>query len=92
MLPLLSFLGLLFFITGSILILVYYIKLMILAFNTSFLWGLCYVFLPSAALVFAIKHRHDDEIRHTSLHLLTCVGVCVGGLLAFLFLPRSVEG
>jgi hypothetical protein len=80
-----SFLGFIFTITGAVMMMVYNIQLMVLAFRASFLWGLCYIFLPGGNVHFALKHRQYEDTREAALRFLAGAGVCIGGILAFGF-------
>ena len=44
---------------GTIISLIYGIQLIIIAFQTSILWGLVYLLVPFGALVFVIVHWED---------------------------------
>ncbi|GHB93543.1 hypothetical protein [Cerasicoccus arenae] len=53
--------ALVFFLVGFVIALIYGIKLLILAFQTSLLWGLGYIFIPFVALIFVIVHWEDAK-------------------------------
>lgn len=60
---------------GVIISLIYGIILMIQAFQESLLWGLCYLFIPFANLVFIIKFW--DETKKPFLMSLLGLGLIV---------------
>ena len=49
-------LGLICFLIGVVIALIYGLQLLILAFRTSILWGLAYLFVPFVGLIFVIVH------------------------------------
>ena len=49
-------LGTICLVIGAIISLIYGIKLLILAFQTSVLWGLGYIFVPFVSLIFICMH------------------------------------
>ncbi|MDF3059508.1 MAG: hypothetical protein K0R17_3723 [Rariglobus sp.] len=46
---------------GAIIALIFGIQLIIVAFQTSVLWGLGYLFVPFVALIFLIMHWSDAK-------------------------------
>lgn len=54
-------LGLIFVIAGAIVALVFGFQLLFLAFRTSILWGLGYLFIPFVSLIFIIVHWDDAK-------------------------------
>ena len=60
-----------FLLVGVVIGLVYGIQLVILAFQTSILWGVCYLFVPFAALVFIVKYW--DEASYPFLRSLIAI-------------------
>lgn len=50
---------------------VYSIQLLILAFSESVLWGLCYLFVPFASLVFLVMYW--DQTKSPFLKSLTAI-------------------
>lgn len=65
-------------LVGALIALFYGIKLIILAFNTSILWGLCYLFVPFASLAFVALHW--DDAKSPFLRSLLAIPLCVGGV------------
>lgn len=65
---------------GGIIALIYGIQLIILAFQTSVLWGLGYLFVPFVALIFIIKYWADAR-RPFLRSLLSIPFMFVGGML-----------
>lgn len=53
--------GFILFAIGLIIGLIYGIQLIILAFNTSILWGLGYLFVPLVAPIFIIVHWQETK-------------------------------
>jgi hypothetical protein len=49
-------LGMILVIVGALIAIVFGIQLLIVAFQTSVLWGLGYLFVPFVALIFVIVH------------------------------------
>ena len=49
-------LGLVCTLVGLVIALIFGIQLLILAFRTSVLWGLGYIFVPFVSLIFVIMH------------------------------------
>ncbi len=62
---------------GGIVGLIYGIKLIIIAFQKSILWGLAYIFVPMAALVFVIMHW--DKTKSPFLKSLIAIPLIIGG-------------
>jgi len=54
-------LGFALIIIGIIIGFVFGIQLLILAFQTSVLWGLGYIFVPFVALIFIIMHWNETK-------------------------------
>ena len=54
-------LGFALIIIGAIIAVVFGIQLLILAFRTSILWGLGYIFVPFVSLIFIIVHWDDAK-------------------------------
>lgn len=48
--------GVILFIIGIIITLIYSIRLIVIAFQESMIWGMLYLFLPFANLYFVITH------------------------------------
>ena len=71
-------------IVGFIIALFYGIQLLILAFRTSILWGLGYLFIPFVALIFVIVHW--DEAKTPFLRGLLAIPFYIVGIL---LLPNS---
>ncbi len=72
-------LGILLVALGAIIALIFGIQLLILAFRTSILWGLGYIFVPFVALIFVIVHW--QEAKTPFLRGLIAIPFYVGGLL-----------
>ncbi len=68
--------GLLF--TGAIINLYFAIKMLVLAFQTSILWGLAYLFIPFAALIFIVSYW--DKAREPFIGMLVSVPFLVGAI------------
>jgi len=73
--------GIILFI-GVIIGLIYGIKLLILAFQTSVLWGLGYLFVPFVSLIFIVMHW--DKTKSPFLRCLLAIPFYVVG---FLLMP-----
>lgn len=72
--------GMIFYVIGAIIALVFGVILLIKAFKESVLWGLAYLFIPFASLVFVVKYW--DECKDPFLKLLICIPFyIVGGVL-----------
>jgi hypothetical protein len=72
-------LGILLVAVGAIIALIFGIQLLILAFRTSILWGLGYIFVPFVGLIFIIVHW--QEAKTPFLRGLISIPFYVGGLL-----------
>ncbi|MFC2085762.1 hypothetical protein ACFLRO_00965 [Bacteroidota bacterium] len=66
-------------LVGSVIALIYGIQLIIIAFQTSILWGLVYLFVPFGALIFVILHWEDTS--YSFLRSLLSIPFFVAGLL-----------
>ena len=69
--------GMLLLVIASIMCLVYSIKLIIIAFQESVLWGLLYFFIPFASLYFIITRW--AECKSPFLKLLIAVAFMIVG-------------
>ncbi|MCI5165443.1 MAG: hypothetical protein D3903_04975 [Candidatus Electrothrix sp. GM3_4] len=74
-------LGMISLLIGTVIALIYGIKILILAFKTSILWGLGYIFVPFVSLVFIFMHW--DETKSPFLRSLMAIPFfIIGSLLA----------
>jgi len=64
---------------GAVIALVYVIKLLILAFRTSVLWGLGYIFIPFVSLIFVAMHW--EKTRSPFLRALLAIPFLILGSL-----------
>ena len=72
---------------GSLLLLVAGIWAVVIAFRRSIVWGLCYLFVPFAALVFLFVAWAD--VRRAFLLQLAGFAVLAGGI--FLGMPKGLD-
>lgn len=63
-----AFLGLLLILAGGIIATVYGVIIMIRAFQTSIVWGLAYIFIPFASLVYIVVYW--QEVKKPFLYSL----------------------
>lgn len=76
-----QFVGMACYGVGLIVALVFGIMILIQAFKTSLLWGLAYIFIPFASLVYIVKHWEDT--KKPFLYSLASLPLfIVGGVLA----------
>ena len=68
---------------GLIIGLIFGIKLIIVAFQESVIWGLAYLFIPFVSLIFIVVHW--DNARSPFLKSLLAIPLCV---LGFMLLPE----
>ena len=74
-------LALIFIVIGSLIALVYGILLLVKAFQVSILWGLAYLLIPFAALVFIIVHWEVAK-KPFLMSLLSIPFIVIGLILA----------
>ena len=74
-------LALIFIVIGSLIALVYGIILLVKAFQVSILWGLAYLLIPFAALVFIIVHWEVAK-KPFLMSLLSIPFIVIGLILA----------
>ncbi len=72
-------LGIILLLIGVVIGLVFGIQLLILAFRTSILWGLGYIFIPFVSLIFVIVHW--NEAKTPFLRCLLAIPFYVAGVL-----------
>jgi hypothetical protein len=73
--------GIIFSVIGLIIALVFGIKLLILAFKESALWGLGSMFIPFVGLIFVIKFW--DKTKKPFLYYLACIPFfIIGGVMS----------
>lgn len=72
-------LGIILLVIGAVIGLVFGIQLLILAFRTSILWGLGYIFIPFVSLIFVIVHW--NEAKTPFLRCLLAIPFYVAGVL-----------
>ena len=72
-----SLAGILLFI-GFVILLFFGIRILIIAFHKSFLWGLACLILPFVDLLFVILHW--DETKSPFLKALLAIPFLIGGL------------
>ena len=56
-----NFISLFLVLIGAAIFLVFGLQLLIMAFQTSILWGLGYVFVPFVSLIFVIVHWEETK-------------------------------
>jgi uncharacterized membrane protein len=66
-------------IIGAVISLIFGIQLLVLAFRTSILWGLGYLFVPFVALIFIVVHW--DEAKTPFLRSLLAIPFCIVGII-----------
>ena len=79
-----QFIAIALILVGTIIGLIYGIQLIIIAFQTSILWGLVYLFVPFGALIFMILHWEDSS--YPFLRSLLAIPFFIVG---FLLLPQA---
>jgi len=73
-------LALVFLISATLVALIYGVQLLLMAFRTSVLWGLGYIFVPFVALIFVAMHW--DETKEPFLRGLLAIPLyLLGGAL-----------
>jgi hypothetical protein len=72
-----STVGTILLFVGLIIILIYSIQLLIVAFKTSVLWGLGFIFVPFVNLIFLLVHW--DEAKSPFLKGLLGIPFCMLG-------------
>lgn len=83
--------GLFFFMVGLLLAIAGSIWMLILAFMDNILWGLAFLFLPSASLIFLILKWHNTDVRKSfSLQLGGTLISLFGGIISYTSLPKTV--
>lgn len=70
--------GLALLFTGAIINLYFSIKLIVLAFQTSILWGLATMFVPLAGLIFIVSYW--EKAREPFLGMLASIPFIIGAV------------
>ena len=70
--------GLALLFIGAIINLYFGIKLIILAFQTSLLWGLAYMFIPFASLIFIVSYW--DKAKEPFIGMLVGIPFIIGAI------------
>ncbi|WLP93570.1 hypothetical protein [Psychrobacter sp. M13] len=78
--------GMIFLFIGMIIAFIYSVKLIIIAFSESVLWGLLYLFLPFANLYFIITRW--AQCKDPVIKALLCIPFIIIGVL---LMPLTVE-
>lgn len=71
--------GMICIVIGLLIGLVFGVQLLVMAFKTSVLWGLGFLFIPLVGLIFVIQHW--DETKTPFLRSLLCIPFYIIGAL-----------